>query len=121
MPVHEWESLMSQWELDNQTTHDVTHLKILLGTVGMCIMTGHKGLADSQIGIYGTKVGLPIDLDCTSDSLFRSRNQSFEATPIWLIDRVICGVDRPKTNLSVTKPSEFCRKHVASFGNKLSR
>jgi hypothetical protein len=111
---------MSQWELDDQATHDIADLKVLLRTVGMGIMTGHTSLADSQIGIYRVKVGVIIDLDCPSDSLFRSCNQSFEATPIRLIARTIFWVNGPKTDQSVTEANEFRRKHVAGFGDKLN-
>jgi len=77
MPVFEWDSLISQWEFDDQATHNSTYLKILLRTVGMSIMTGDARLTHSQISINRMKVGLMLDLNSTSDRLFRSLNQSF--------------------------------------------
>ena len=77
MPVSEWESLISQREFDDQATHNFTYLKILLGTIGMSIMAGNASLTHSRISINRMKVGLIIDLDCTSDRMFRLLEQSF--------------------------------------------
>ncbi len=43
----------------------------------MSIMAGNASLTNSHISINHMKVGSIIDLDCTSDRLFRSRTQSF--------------------------------------------
>ena len=73
----EWESLISQWELDDQATHNFTYLKILLRTLGMSIMAGNASLTNSHISINRVKEGLIIHLDCTSDRLIGSRNHCF--------------------------------------------
>lgn len=72
-------ALLSQRNLDHESTHHVVQLEILLGAARVRVVAADTGLADGTVGVDGLEVGLIADFDHASRRPLRMLTDSVEA------------------------------------------